>query len=1035
MDRVILNLLVAAAFLGHATGNAQTGPGGVGSSSTMAFWLDANQLALSNGSAVETWDDESGNNNPFTQSTATRRPIFTSNAINGNPAVRFDGTDDYLISDAISELDNDNSISWFIVNKYNSLAGSSMDIFNSKYSDNTRRMGNYYVPSSPRNGVFLRDVSGTDGYITSTNTSTHIYSQIWDAALSSGSFLCFIDGASQLSAANQSTIGTHNFSTIGCRSNNFVAFLNGDIPEIFGYTIALNTAQRIIVENYLAAKYGLAISNDKYAFQAAYGFDVAGIGRESSTVNHTDSRGSGIVRINSADDLEDGEYMFWGHDNGSTSASNSEIPTTYPANGLRMIREWRADISGGDNSVGNVTVIFTLPANFGVDPANYDIITDPDGNFGDGDETVHAITPSVNGLTITFSNVPLADGDYFTIGNSNDIDQCASLTSASWPSVIWTCGTVPDSTTDVIISDGTSVTVSGTRSANNLEIETDGGAGGGNLTLSNNSTLIVKGDITINPGGFLTCGTGSTIIFRGINGTQTFANSSGSTLTVYNLTIANSDDVVTSGSAFALQNELSLNNGDLTANANLNFDSDATRTAHLGPILNGNKINGSGNHSATRFRSARDANWGDIATSGIRTDIEDLDGEIFISGIPGGDGYAAQEGGGSFVSFYYWDEVNDVYEPVSSTSDSLELGRGYEVYLASNLTSWNSGSWNLRGKIFTDPIDISINSDVGGNWNLLGNPYLGYLDWDNINNNYPTITNDEYWYWDANTNDYVAVSAGGGSFIVPGQGFWMRATSLSTISLDPSVDLLSGENTSNYFKRTAPSNEFKVHVDHESHDFGSSAYLRKDDNAYEGIDDRDITPLRHPDPRACHLFMMAGESEYMVNYVPTYSEKMTVPMKFTSGSIGDHTMTFDGLDQFEEYSCVVLRDETNGSEMYIDEESKYQFEITPEAKERNFTLILSKDGVENCEAPEAQLSNSDWSTWTDQQRIIVDFYLDRPANALIEVQNLLGETVHREVRTASYSREEIQLPNAASGVYMVSVSVNGLTTTDKIFIQ
>lgn len=56
--------------------------------------LQADQLGLSEGAAVATWADQSGNNRNFTQGTAGSRPTFHTDENGGY--IKFDGTDDFL---------------------------------------------------------------------------------------------------------------------------------------------------------------------------------------------------------------------------------------------------------------------------------------------------------------------------------------------------------------------------------------------------------------------------------------------------------------------------------------------------------------------------------------------------------------------------------------------------------------------------------------------------------------------------------------------------------------------------------------------------------------------------------------------------------------------------------------------------------------------------------------------------------------------------------------------------------------------------
>ena len=277
--------------------------------------------------------------------------------------------------------------------------------------------------------------------------------------------------------------------------------------------------------------------------------------------------------------------------------------------------------------------------------------------------------------------------------------------------------------------------------------------GGGSLIVAANATLIVKADLDIQNGSSLTFASGATLILRGVDGTQTVTNNSGATLTFDNLNINNTNDVVlTGGDHYELTNGITLVNGDLTNNSTFTFLSDLVSTAYVNPVPNGSVLNGTGTYNVQRFRDGRATDWGNIASSGVDTDIEDLQPEVFISGVVGGNGFASASGGGAFISFWHWNAVTDQYVAVANTNEAFTLGKGYEVYLGTNNTTWAPTTWTLTGDINLDPTSIAVKSAGGGNnWNLLAIPYPGYLDWGNITTTYPGIVSGEYWYLEAGT--------------------------------------------------------------------------------------------------------------------------------------------------------------------------------------------------------------------------------------------------------------------------------------------
>jgi hypothetical protein len=87
--------------------------------SGLVLWLDADAIeGLNDGDPVTTWEDQSGNNNDATQSSASAKPTYQTNELNGKPIVRWDGTDDYMTLGDVAALDfGTNNFSVFIVVK------------------------------------------------------------------------------------------------------------------------------------------------------------------------------------------------------------------------------------------------------------------------------------------------------------------------------------------------------------------------------------------------------------------------------------------------------------------------------------------------------------------------------------------------------------------------------------------------------------------------------------------------------------------------------------------------------------------------------------------------------------------------------------------------------------------------------------------------------------------------------------------------------------------------------------------------------
>ena len=71
------------------------------------------QPATTNGDAIYTWADQSGNGYDFTQSTLANRPTLATSAQNGLSAVAFDGTNSAMVTASFTALSQPNTV--FIV--------------------------------------------------------------------------------------------------------------------------------------------------------------------------------------------------------------------------------------------------------------------------------------------------------------------------------------------------------------------------------------------------------------------------------------------------------------------------------------------------------------------------------------------------------------------------------------------------------------------------------------------------------------------------------------------------------------------------------------------------------------------------------------------------------------------------------------------------------------------------------------------------------------------------------------------------------
>ncbi|RLD47041.1 MAG: hypothetical protein DRI86_01495 [Bacteroidetes bacterium] len=406
---------------------SQTGPAGVGSSTSNILWLRSHDLStLSSGDKIATWADKSGNGNDLTQTDDLFKPDYVSGQQNGYGVVRFNKSINRLVKTSFSDFPT-SAITVLIVSKSNSESNDGLFSYAKGSSDNEFLLYNTNTLTTYRGG------STANSSFNFSNNAWHIIDVSWKS--SGGDVIVCKDNdffnSYTSTIANGSNIGSGGALALGSEQDsedggyNSGQTHNGDVLEVIVYNIELNTAQRIIVSNYIAAKYNLTISNDLFAYQSTHPHELAGIGRYDGSNIHASAQSADMITIGNASAMAtDGEYLLFGHDDANATAWT----TTEKAedNTQRIEREWRIDETG---DVGTIDItlnnddLAALPAGY----TKYGLMVDSDGDFSSG-AVIYEMT--VSGDDYIASGIDIADGDYISIAAIEPIIQFKETTSS-----------------------------------------------------------------------------------------------------------------------------------------------------------------------------------------------------------------------------------------------------------------------------------------------------------------------------------------------------------------------------------------------------------------------------------------------------------------------------------------------------------------------------------------------------------------------------------------------------------------------------
>lgn len=422
------------------------------------------------------------------------------------------------------------------------------------------------------------------------------------------------------------------------------------------------------------------------------------------------------------------------------------------------------------------------------------------------------------------------------------------------------------------------------------------------------------------------------------------------------------------------------------------------------------------------------------------------------------------EGQGIFV-FVFGDIAADsrYNDPLPDTLDVI--GREFE----------GDGTKVDFGVTYTERTD----GELG--WNLIGNPFLATIDWDDAANWTKTNIESTIYIWDPASNggngEYltwngVTGTLPTGGLIAPFQGFWVKANAaLPTLEVN-----LAAKTTGGSFlrkeagKMAADSSKAKINntdikrigLGVTSSDgrskrtnimFSENGDLNKDD-----LDAFRLLPLSTSHIEL-HSLLDDG-TELAINNLPNdFNSRLFIPLHVNAYEdgiplSGEFTMLWDDLRTIPEDWILTLIDNETGEEINMMDELSYTFNHSTRAKistnyavnpltpnysirqksktqATRFTLKISTEQIEK-DVPEEIFLDQNYPNPFNPSTLI-PFGIDQDTNVELVVYDILGRKVRTLVtgpRTAGRYEVRFNSMELASGVYFYR-----LVTNSKVLVK
>lgn len=707
------------------------------------------------------------------------------------------------------------------------------------------------------------------------------------------------------------------------------------------------------------------------------------------------------------------------------------------------------------NSEDNPLFGFYCSISGGNCPANPEITgTTPGSRCGSGTVTLQA-TASPDGSVISWYDAT-TDGNLLATGNSYTTPSISTTTSyyvdatyngttssprveviATISDLIWTgnmstdwnvsgnwsCGMIPDLTTDVRIPNvpNKPILQNGVEGAvKNIVIDN-----GSSLTVVDN-TMQIAG--TINNSGIFTA-TAGTIEMKGSVaqsiGADVFAGN-----TIMNLTINNSTGVSLLG-PLHVTGVVAPQNGNLSSGGQLTLVSTAAQTA---------LIDGSGTGTITGNVTVQRYLPSSFGYKYFSSPFQSATVNAFAAYL---------DLGASFPTFYAYDESKTTSGWVTYTNPSGSL-TPMQGYAANFGTLTSEKTVNLSGVVNDNILSTvtlyNTNKTYTKGFNLAGNPYPSPIDW-NATSGWTRVNIDNaVYYFNAGSTDpytgtystYInGVSSDGiaSNIIAAMQGFFVHVSDgvypvSATFGLDNRVRV---NNLSAVFQKSAcletrPVIRLTVEYADETNTADPLVVYFDDEGTLSFDKEMDALKLMNTEVKSPNFYALSKDTKRLsINAIPYPDSISVVPLGLKTEQDGWISFEATQIENMPSGLQIYLSDKRTGINTDLLLSGGYKLNVAAGSDESRFNLIFSKRVL-----PANQNRNAEFITYPSGGKLMVSLTGTSGEKGDLVVYNIMGQEIFRGQLTGTGTHELD--PHVRAGVYVVSFYSGQSVYSKKVII-
>jgi hypothetical protein len=379
------------------------------------------------------------------------------------------------------------------------------------------------------------------------------------------------------------------------------------------------------------------------------------------------------------------------------------------------------------------------------------------------------------------------------------------------------------------------------------------------------------------------------------------------------------------------------------------------------------------------------------------------------------------------------------------TFNQLSRGKGYNYYCGSGITYTITGALNYQSS------DVSMNLTCGSGYpniqgfNLLGNPFPSYIDWDLISLSLPSNVNDAIYF---THNDQVAsyvggVSQGGASnYIPPMQGFFVKTTSASTITIPAAARSHDPFHQIRYKGGNSKGSVFvsdtihMIRLELKSNTDSTDLVVRFTNEATNDFDKKYDAYKYNKTSSILSAWTAMNGIDYAINALPFPETIVNIPVNIYVSEPGHYKISSGGINKLDGYK-IVLRDLSTNITVDLSKGEYLEFNIPAGLVENRFILTVTNisTGVSESFIPKRKFSVFQ-NTGFIYIRMLTDEFNDN--SATLSIYDLTGRRVINEngiIWQGNGDIKQISCPSISKGIYIIEIKDGKISYVDKVILN